>query len=140
MSPAAVLAPVFVLIAMTFGLLYWQGRVRIASLRAGETAVRDIALGQANWPPRATQINRAYQNQFELPVLFYVLVALVLASGRQTAIFVVLEWLFVASRLAHAYVHTTTNFILHRFRAFTLGMALLGAAWLYFAFEVLRAV
>ena len=138
MNQLAVLAPVFVLIAMTFGLLYWQARARIAALRSKQTAMRDIALGQANWPPRATQINRAFQNQFELPVLFYVLVALVLATGRQSTLFLVIEWLFVAARLVHAYVHTTTNFVLHRFRAYAAGMAILGAGWLWFAFVVAR--
>ena len=38
--------------------------------------MRDIALGQPDWPERPTQFGNAFHNQFELPVLFYVLTIL----------------------------------------------------------------
>ena len=36
-----------------------------AILRAGEVKVRDMALGERNWPTRVLQISNAYHNQFE---------------------------------------------------------------------------
>jgi hypothetical protein len=55
------------------------------SLRNREVRTSDIALGQPAWPRRLTQIDRAYHNQFELPLLFYALVCLVIVTGAQPA-------------------------------------------------------
>ena len=128
----AILAPVFVQVALTFGLLFWMGSLRICALQERRLRIRDIALGEPNWPQRAIQIQRAYENQFELPVLFYVLVALALATSRVTAALVVLSAAFVAARLAHAFIHTTSNAVPLRFWAYCVGLALLLAMWAWF--------
>ena len=78
MSVQVVLLPVFVLVGLTFALLLGMVGTRRRALVGGETRIRDIALGQPNWPTRATQIGNCYRNQFELPLLFYVLIALAL--------------------------------------------------------------
>ncbi len=127
-----VLLPVFVMVALTFGLLFAMGRARTAAVNSGEVRIKDIALGQPAWPARVTQIDRAYHNQLELPFLFYALVAMVLATESQSTIFVVLEWWFVAARLAHAFVHVTSNRIQLRFGLFVVGLIALVAMWLWF--------
>ena len=80
MSIQAVLLPLFVQVALTFALHYWMGFARVSSLRRGEVKTGDIALREPNWPVRVTQIANAFHNQLELPVLFYVLVALALIA------------------------------------------------------------
>ena len=137
MNHPAALAPVFVLIALTFALIVWQARARIAALQARQVKLGDIALGQNAWPQRATQLNRAYQNQLEMPVIFYVLVALTLVTGLQNTVFVVMEWLFVVCRLAHVTVHVTSNNVTQRFQTFTAGLLVLAAMWLVFAARIL---
>jgi hypothetical protein len=135
----AILAPVFVQVALTFGLLFWMGSLRIRALQEQRLHISDIALGEPNWPQRATQIQRAYENQFELPVLFYVLVALALATGRVTEALVVLASAFVVARLAHAFIHTTSNAVPARFWAYCVGVALLVAMWLWFLWRMVWA-
>ena len=78
MSSQMVLMPVFVLVGLTFALLFWMAGERGRSLKAGEAKIKDIALGESNWPVRATQIGNCFSNQFELPLLFYILIAIVL--------------------------------------------------------------
>ena len=85
MSVPTVLLPVFVLIGLTFALLLWMAGSRRNALVGGQTKIRDIALGQSNWPVRATQIGNCFKNQFEIPVLFYVLIALALPCRRSCA-------------------------------------------------------
>lgn len=133
MMPLALLFPVFVQVAMTFVLLACTGRVRIRAVKAGEVAIADIALGQSAWPARATQFANAYKNQFELPVLFYVLVVLILVTGGPTLFEILLSWVFVATRIVHAFIHVTHNRVSQRFRAFVAGVAVLGAMWVSFA-------
>ncbi len=81
MSVQMVLLPVFVQVGLTFALLIGMVLARRSTLVSGETKIRDIALGEPNWPKGATQIANCYRNQFELPVLFYVLIALALAAA-----------------------------------------------------------
>jgi hypothetical protein len=137
MSIQAVLLPVFVQIALTFAILYWQGYVRVGHTRRGEVKIRDIALGQPNWPEHATKIGNAFMNQFQLPILFYVLVAFALLTRKADLAFVVLSWIFVLSRLVHAYVFVTTNRVSRRFFAFSAGSVTLLVMWVLFAIRVL---
>ena len=140
MSIAAVLAPVFILIALTIGLLLWTGRSRVGALKRREVKLKEVALGQPAWPDKVTQVGNAYQNQLETPVLFYVLVALAIITKKDDLAFVGLEWLYVLTRLAHAYIHTGTNNVPMRFNAFILGVGVLALMWAVFAVRILFGV
>jgi hypothetical protein len=137
MSVQTVLLPVFVQIALTFGLLIWMVGARRNALVSRETKIKDIALGQANWPVRATQIGNCYRNQFELPVLFYVLIALALPLRRVDDIILLLSWVFVLTRLVHAGVFVTSNDMGRRSTAWIAGALVLLIMWLYFALKIL---
>jgi len=139
MSITSILLPIYVQVAMTVLLLLWMGSSRLSSLRAGEVKVKDIALGERNWPTRILQIQNSYHNQFELPVLFYVLVVLALITRKADMLFVVMSWMFVASRLVHAAIHTTSNKVPWRFQAFVVGVLILAAMWVIFGIRVLAA-
>ena len=134
---AALLYPVLVQIALTFALLFWMGSARVAALRRGDVKMRDIALGQRAWPERATQIANCFHNQLELPLLFFVLVALAIATRKADAWMAGLAWLFVALRLAHATVHTTSNRVTLRFQIYVAGALTLVLMWGLFALRVL---
>ena len=137
MTVQAILLPLFVQVGLTFVLMFLMGQARLGALRQGDVGMRDIALGQKAWPARAQQISNAYHNQFEMPVLFYVIVILAMATRKADLLFVALSWLFVLSRLAHAFVHGTTNNLRIRFGLFTIGAILLLVMWAIFAFRIL---
>jgi hypothetical protein len=139
MSITAVLLPVFVQVALTFVLLVSMGRSRLSRLKAGEVKVKDVALGERNWPTRTQQIANSYHNQFELPVLFYVLVALALITRKADLVFVVLSWMFVVTRLVHAFIHTASNRLSHRFMAFLVGALILMLMCIIFALRIFAA-
>jgi hypothetical protein len=136
MTVQAILAPLFVLVALTFALLVWMGTARFAAARRGEVRVRDIALGQLNWPPRVQQISNCYHNQLQLPVLFYVLTILALFLRKADLLFVVMAWIFVLLRFLHAAIHVTSNRVIHRFQAFAAGAVVLLLMWIIFAVRV----
>lgn len=139
MSISAVILPVLVQVGLTLILLFWLGRSRLATLRSGELKVRDIALGERVWPKRILQLQNSYHNQFELPVLFYVLVVLALITRKADMLFVVMSWMFVVSRLVHAAIHTTSNKISQRFMAFVVGVLILAAMWVIFGIRIFAA-
>jgi hypothetical protein len=111
----------------------------VAAIRAGAVRPRDIALREASWPPRATQIGNCFHNQLELPMLFYVLVALILITNTNSVVFVALAWAFVLTRLVHAFIHTGSNRVDQRFYALAAGFAVLVAMWVIFALRILAA-
>ena len=137
MSVRMVLLPVFVLIGLTFALLLAMASARTRALSRREISFKDIALGQQNWPQRATQFGNCFKNQFELPVLFYVLIALALPLRRADLFIVLMSWVFVVTRFAHAGIFVTTNNVQHRSLAWFAGVLVLMAMWLYFALRIL---
>lgn len=139
MTVPAILAPAFAQVFLTFALLFWMGHARFAALRAGTVRVGDIALGQRAWPDRAQRAANAYANQFELPVLFYALVPLALYTRKADLLFVVLAWVFVATRTVHAGLYVTTNPLSYRFQAFAAGVVVLLVMWSVFAIRILAS-
>jgi hypothetical protein len=139
MQPVHLLIPVFVQVGLTFFLVFWMARERVGAIRRGEVRTEDIALGQKVWPPRPTQCANAFTNQFELPVLFYAVVAFALITSRVDMVILVLAWLFVLSRIWHAFIHTTTNAVRTRFRAYATGVFVLMAMWIHFAVSLIAA-
>jgi hypothetical protein len=140
MSVQMVLLPVFVQIGLTFALLLWMAGARRQTLVSGETKIKSIELGQPNWPARATQIGNCYRNQFEIPVLFYVLIALALPIRHADFIIVLLSWVFVLTRFAHAGVFVSSNDLGQRSMAWFAGVLVLLVMWVYFALKILLLI
>jgi hypothetical protein len=140
MSLQAILLPLFVQVALTFCLMFWMGYVRGRAVRRREVALNDIALGQPAWPPRPTQIANAFRNQFELPVLFYVLVVLAIIARKADLLFVIMSWIFVLLRIVHAGIHTTSNDVRQRFYAYAAAAIVLLLMWIIFAVRVLAGL
>ena len=139
MSIQMILLPVFVQVALTFALLFWMAGARTASIKSGKTKMRDIALGQSAWPAQPQQISNSYASQFQVPLLFYVVVILAAYTKTADLIFVVLSWLFVLARIGHAYIHTSSNHVPTRFQVFAVGVLVLLIMWIWFAVKILIA-
>ncbi len=137
MSTQAVLLPLLVQVALTFAIGFWMASGRVAAVRARKVHPRDVALREPNWPKHLMQLQNAYLNQFELPVLFYALAILVLFTKTADLSFVVLAWVFVVLRLAHAYVHVTSNRVPRRGMLFIAGAVVLCVMWINFAVRLL---
>ena len=140
MSAQMVLLPVFVLVGLTFALLLWMAGARRQALVGGETRVRDVALGQPNWPARTTQVGNSFKNQFELPLLFYILIALALPLRHADLFIVLMSWVFVITRFAHAGIFVTSNDLRRRSLAWFAGVLVLFAMWIYFALRILLLI
>jgi hypothetical protein len=135
-----VLLPVFVLVGLTFALLLWMATARTRAITSRETNLKDIALRQPNWPTRTTQIGNCFANQFEMPVLFYILIALALPLRHADLVIVMLSWVFVVTRFVHAGIFVTSNDVRHRSPAWFAGVLVLFAMWLYFALKTLLLI
>jgi hypothetical protein len=140
MSVQMVLLPVFVLVGLTFAVLLGMASGRTRALTSREVNPGDIALGQPNWPERTTQIGNCFRNQFELPLLFYILIALALPLRHADLVIVLLSWVFVVTRFVHAGIFVTSNNVQYRGPAWFAGALVLFAMWLYFALKILLLI
>jgi hypothetical protein len=140
MSVQMVLLPVFVLVGLTFALLLGMATMRTRALAGGETKMKDVALGEPNWPTRAAQIGNCFSNQFEIPLLFYILIAIALPLRRADLVIVLLSWVFVVTRFVHAGIFVTSNDLRRRGPAWFAGVLVLFAMWLYFALKLLLLI
>ncbi len=137
MTLRAVLLPLFVEVILTFVLLFWMAALRTRDLGSGAVRPQDIALREPNWSVRTRQVANCFANQFELPVLFYVLTILAYFTHHAGTLFVVLAWVFVIFRLLHAYVHVTSNIVRLRGGLFSVAAIALAIMWLIFIIQVL---
>ncbi|MGA7389201.1 MAG: MAPEG family protein, partial [Pseudolabrys sp.] len=137
MSIQFVLLPLFVEVLLTFGVMFGMMYFRTSSLQRGETRLRDIALREPNWPVRATQFGYAFANQFELPVLFYVLTILEIVTRHADLLFVLLAWIFVVMRVLRAWVHVTNNNVRVRGAFYGVGAIILVIMWAIYIVRIL---
>jgi hypothetical protein len=140
MSLQAVLLPLFVEVILTFALMLRMGALRSADYRSGAVKAQDIALREPNWPKRTAQAANSFSNQFELPVLFYVLTILAWVTTKAGIVFVVLAWIFVICRLLQATVHVTSNNVRLRGAFYSIGAVVLMIMWAIYIVEVLTRV
>ena len=124
-------------VLLALGILVWMGFERVPRVARGEIAVADIAVDRQVYPLQARLLSNSFDNQFQLPVLFYVAALLALWAGGAGWIEVILAWLFVALRYFHAGVHVTSNRVYLRFTLYAAGLVVLGLLWLWL---VLRLV
>jgi hypothetical protein len=136
MTVQMILLPLFVEVILTFALLIWLGPLRARDFRSG-LREEDIALRQPNWSKPALQVQYSFSNQFELPVLFYVLTILAYVTHHAGTLFVVLAWVFVIFRLFQAYVHVTNNKVMLRGIFFGISALALAIMWIVFIVQIL---
>lgn len=120
MDRGALLWPVAIHLGLVLFLYAWLSVVRWQA-RAG----RDVATRE-----RAVAANLS--NQFEAPVLFYALVAMLWSQDAVAPAYVVLAWVFALGRFPHTAVQTLTGNVLLRGGVFTINFVALAAMWALF--------
>jgi hypothetical protein len=126
-------------VLLAFIIVLWMGRERVPRVLRGEIAMADIAVERSAYPLKARLLSNNFDNQFQLPVLFFVAALVVLALGLVGWAEVILAWLFVATRYVHAAIHVTDNNVQRRFAAYSAGLAVLALMWLWLVLRIFLA-
>jgi hypothetical protein len=137
MTIPIILAPLFVQVLLTFALMLGMMYFRTTALRSGQARLENIAMREPNWPLRAALFGNAFGNQYELPVLFYVLTILAMMTRHADLLFVVMAWIFVACRVLQAAVHVTSNNVPFRGGFYGVGAIVLLIMWLIFIVKIM---
>lgn len=138
MNQTAIFWPMLMQVALVFAVYVLISRRRLAAIKAGNAKPGQFRENQIE-PPESMFVRNNLANQFELPVLFYAACLSLFVTGGVTAVTLVLAWFFALSRIAHAWVHVTSNRIRYRRPIFTLGYLSLAGMWIGLVAVLLRA-
>ncbi len=128
-AAGSILWPMLAHVGLVILLYAWLTVARTLAVQRGETEYACFVLGRDE-PLHVARITRNLANQFELPVIFYALVILLIALGRVTMFDVIAAWVFLGGRVIHTLVQTMTDNVVLRGRVFVINflavMALAG--------------
>lgn len=122
----------FLLIACCY---LWLSVTRRQALAAGAVPNTDFAPGVSE-PGASADARRHLANQFELPILFFVVIGFLFGINGTSILEVVIAWLFVASRLIHTLASLRGRLML-RHVSFLVGFVLVFFLWLDLAARIL---
>jgi len=122
MNSHLILLPVLLQVLLTITLYIKLNIVKVRAAKAGGVNEERRSLHDDAWPDYVLKINNCIRNQFEVPILFYVLaISFALINAVDLSV-LIMSCLFVASRVAHAYIHTGSNYVPARRKIFTFGV------------------
>jgi hypothetical protein len=136
MNSNYILWPVLAQVFLTLTMLIMLGARKAKAVKAGTVNRQQAALNNRVWPEDVVKVSNNIANQFEVPVLFYVLCLVLYSINAVGMVAIVLAWLFALSRFAHAYVHIGSNYVPIRLRLFLLGCFVLIAMLIQVAWQL----
>lgn len=133
MDRQAILYPLFMMIILTFTVVYGQFFINLQALKRKDVRLSFFKLFKSDGDtPRYMEAARMhYRNMFEIPILFYVLVFYIYFINNVTSIDVILAWLFVGGRFTHSLVRSLCyDDVLLRFKCFGFSVIILTMHWI----------
>jgi len=124
---AACLALVLLVFVVGGALLFTRVR-EMRRKRLHPQAIADSAKMAARL--ENVQVADNFRNLFEVPVLFYALAAVALATGYVPEWLVICAWIYVVLRALHSLIHCTYNTVYHRLIVFVASFGLLVGMWI----------
>jgi hypothetical protein len=138
-GPLSLVYPVLAQVLVTFIAYVRLGQMRHRAFRRDGVRVRDIKLSDDGWPPYARQASNNVRNQFESPVLFYVLCGVATFIAATHVLMAALAWVYVIVRFVHFVIHTTSNHYPSRAFVFSISMIILFVMWVLIVLQLLTA-
>jgi hypothetical protein len=126
----------FAMILLTFTVAGYLLKMRIAAVKSGEVKLSTFRVNNGeDMPVKMLQAARNYTNLFEMPVFFYAAGTITLALHLYSPVIIALGWLFVLSRIAHSWIHLTSNNVIRRLQAFMAGNVCVLLMWIIVVWE-----
>ena len=132
--------PLIAMAALTFAIWFALVVQRFRHMKANPPLAENFATGDSARryfePVERPAANLA--NLFEMPVLFFAVVILLLLTELANDIQVILAWGYVACRAVHSWFHLRGR-VKARFFSYLLSVAVLLAMWIGFTVDTLAA-
>ncbi|MCK5917116.1 MAG: MAPEG family protein [Cocleimonas sp.] len=137
MSQIIIFYPIIGMVFLTFVIGIKMLASRIKAVKEDRMNPAFFLLNRgAKQPEYLIKVSQHYENLFELPVLFYIVIILIYITNNADYLYLSLAIVFVFIRYVHAFIHITYNNLTHRRNAFLIGTVLLFILWLRFSYQV----
>ena len=139
--PFAILWPTFALVALIILVWFWLTVERGRHIKRRPPTAEDFATGEAAlryFTPVEMPANN-FRNLFEMPVLYFAIVPLLMITHQGNHVQVALAWAFVLLRAVHSFIHIVVRKVRLRASIYWLGSAALMAMWVGFAIDIAAA-
>lgn len=139
--PFAILWPTFALVVLIVIVWFWLFVERMRHIRSNPPRPEDFATGEAAlryFQPVEMPANNL-RNLFEMPVLYFAIVPLLMITHQANHVQVALAWTFVILRVVHSFIHIVVRKVEIRAAVYWLGSAALMAMWIGFAVDLSSA-
>ncbi len=123
--------PVFALILFNFLILMYSFTQRLKAIKAKKVNYRYFIEYKGDELPKNLHLlSRSFDNQFQVPMLFFITVILLIILKLDNSYFVLLSaWGFVISRLVHFYFHAIKQVLIGRYRTYAVGWLFIFMLW-----------
>ena len=134
----AILWPTVLLVAHVYGVWVYMYVTRISFIRAHPPQPGDFStsLGFMRYTEPVEMPANNLRNLFEMPVLYFALIPLLLITGTVTGVQIALAWGYLALRAVHSVIHIAKGPIVARFGVYVASCVVLLAMWIGFAVDV----
>ena len=141
MDIAALILPTAALVILTFAVSISLVIYRFYIVRKGLVHPGYFKLHKGGKPPkRHDALEHNYSNLFEVPTLYYAIVAIAIATQNIDSTLIILAWVFVGFRFAHTLVHVIYNNIIHRLLVFFSAYVVVGIMWFRVVSDIMSTV
>jgi hypothetical protein len=139
--PIDILWPTFALVAWIYCVWLWMYRDRFSHMKRTPPTAEDFSSGSKAlryFEPVEMPANNL-RNLFEMPVLYFALVPLLLITHHANHLQVALAWAYVVLRVVHTLVQIVVKRVPLRFLVYVASCAVLLAMWVVFAAQIATA-
>ena len=137
-TQTSILLPCCAMVGITAAVWIKLFLSRLSEMRSRQISPQAIATSrQSAQTLQNVNASDHFSNLFEVPVLFYVLCALIFAAQLATPLLLMGAWTFVILRAIQGLIHCTYNRVMHRFPIYLLSTLLLFAMWGIFTAKLL---
>jgi len=124
--------PMFAMVVLTTVFGCFAFFARINSVKSGQGRLRTYKLmNTSEFPEEVAKTTGCFNNQFQVPVLFYIGCLLYLILNLTSPVALFIAWAFVLTRCAHGFIYITYNHLLHRVIAFWLSVVAVLILWIH---------
>ena len=118
MNQDLIFFPLLIQVVLTLFVYYRLGQVKEGAVKRGEVDQDRRALHDDAWPESVQKINNNIRNQFETPLLFYILVIVLWLLEAASPLAQLVALTYALLRVAHAWSHLGKNIVKVRKRLF----------------------
>lgn len=121
--------PMFAMVALTFLVALLMMVTRVKAIASGKIKFSYFKTYTGDATEMVIKTSRHFANLFELPVIYYATLLVIMVLDISSSAILVLAWLFVVARVLHAFIHIFVSNIYPRMVAYMVGWFAVLALW-----------